>query len=181
LQEFQFVTDVEARDVMNVVCRAMHGPENDFVAFAPMSQLAVFEKLVGFKPHELLFLKTSAAIKYAQNNRIRVHVHGPELDGNMFEIHRDKENGKSLAQFCNDVDVINCVVIGVDVQHFSLCIGNCKWMMAMHEFTEQSDHELRRKVLPKVAKDPFDTVIRYRLSSLPWFKNISINEAKQVR
>jgi hypothetical protein len=180
LQEFQFVSDNEARDLIKVICRAMHGPDTEFLAFAPMPLHIVFEKLIGFKPHELLFTKTSAAIiqKQADSKRVRVRVQGPEMDGSMFEMYCEKERDRTLADVFNGVDVIHCVIIEVDLQYFSVGIGNRKWMMAMHEITNP---ELRSQVLPKVPKDPADTVIRSRLSSLPWFKNISVNEAKQVR
>ena len=180
LQEFQFVSDNEARDLIKVICHAMHGPDTEFLAFAPMPPHIVFEKLIGFKPHELLFRKTSAAIIQgsADSKRIRVRVQGPEMDGNMFEMYCEKGGHKMLADVFNGVDVINSVIIGIDLQYFSISIGNRKWMMAMHEITNP---ELRSQVLPKVPKDPADTVIRSRLSSLPWFKNISVNEAKQVR
>jgi hypothetical protein len=180
LQEFQFVSDNEARDLIKVICRAMHGPDTEFLAFAPMPLHIVFEKLIGFKPHELLFTKTSAAIiqKQADSKRMRVRVQGPEMNGSMHEMDCEKERDRSLADVFNGVDVIHCVITGVDLQYFSVGIGNRKWMMAMHEITNP---ELRSQVLPKVPKDPADTVIRSRLSSLPWFKNISVNEAKQVR
>lgn len=183
LQEFQFVSDNEARDLIKVICRAMHGPDTEFLAFAPMPLHIVFEKLIGFKPHELLFTKTSAAIiqKQADSKRVRVRVQGPEMDGSMFEMYCEKERDRTLADVFNGVDVIHCVIIEVDLQYFSVGIGNRKWMMAMHEINVQPNSELRSQVLPMVPKDPADTVIRSRLSSLPWFKNISINEAKQVR
>jgi hypothetical protein len=183
LQKFQFVSDNERRDLIKVVCRAMHGPDTEFLAFAPMPQHIVFEKLIGFKPHELLFMKTSAAIieKQANRKRIRVKVQGPEMDGSMFEIYCEKARDETLADVFNGVDVIHCVIIGVDLQHFTVIIGNRKWMMAMHEINVQVNPELRSQVPPMVPKDPADTVIRSRLSSLHWFKNISVNEAKQVR
>jgi hypothetical protein len=182
LQEFQFVSDVEARDLIKVVCRAMHGPDTEFLAFAPMPQHIVFEKLIGFKPHELFFMKTSATIrKQADRNRIRVKVQGPEMDGSMFEINCEKARDETLADVFNGVHVIQCVIIGIDLQNYNIRIGNRKWMMAMHEINVQANPELRSHVPPMVPKDPADTVIRSRLSFLHWFKNISINEAKQVR
>jgi hypothetical protein len=184
LQKLQFVSDVEeARDLIKVICRAMHGPDTEFLAFAPMPPHIVFEKLVGLKPRELLFMKTSAAIiqKQTDDQKIRVKVQGPDMDGSMFGRYCEKESGGSLADVFNGVDVIHCVIIEVDLKHLSVCIGNRKWMMAMHEINVQPNSELRSQVLPMVPKDPADTVIRSRLSSLPWFKNISINEAKQVR
>jgi hypothetical protein len=134
LQEFQFVSGVEAQDLIEVICRAMHGPDTEFSAFAPMPQHIVFEKLIGLKPHELLFMKTSAAInqKQADGNKIRVKVQGPVMDGNVFEKWCEKRGG-TLADVFNGVDVINCVISGVDLQYYSLAIGNLKWMMAMHE------------------------------------------------
>ncbi len=174
------MSDNEARDLIKVICRAMHGPDTEFLAFAPMPLHIVFEKLIGFKPHELLFTKTSAAIiqKQADSKRIRVRVQGLEMNGSMLEMYCEKGGHKMLADVVNGVDVINSVIIGIDLQYFSVGIGNRKWMMAMHEITNP---ELQSQVLPKVPKDPADTVIRSRLSSLPWFKNISVNEAKQVR
>jgi hypothetical protein len=181
LQEFQFVSDNEARDLIKVICRAMHGPDTEFLAFAPMPLHIVFEKLIGFKPHELLFTKTSAATiqeKQADSQRVRVRVQGPEMNGSMHKMDCEKERDRSLADVFKGVDVIHCVITGVDLNSFTFDIGNRKWMMAMHEITNP---ELQSQVLPKVPKDPADTVIRSRLSSLPWFKNISVNEAKQVR
>jgi hypothetical protein len=183
------VTDVEARDLIKVICRAMHGPDKEYLAFAPMPLHIVFEKLIGFKPHELLFMKTSAAItqKESDSKRIRVRVQGPDIDGTMFEMYCEKERDRTLAQVFDGVEVIDCVIIEVDLQYFSVGIGNRKWMMAMHEIAKP---QLRSQVLPnlrqplvapKVPKDPADTVVRSRLSSLSWFKNISINDAKQVR
>lgn len=174
------MSDNEARDLIKVICRAMHGPDTEFLAFAPMPLHIVFEKLIGFKPHELLFTKTSAAIiqKQADSKRVRVRVQGPEMDGTIHNMDCEKERARSLADVFKGVDVIHCVITGVDLKSFTFDIGNRKWMMAMHEITNP---ELRSQVLPKVPKDPADTVIRSRLSSLPWFKNISVNEAKQVR
>ena len=125
----------EARVLIQVICRAMHGPDTEFLAFAPMPLHIVFEKLIGFKPHELLFTKTSAAIiqKQTDSKRVRVRVQGPEMDGSMFEMYCEKERDRTLADVFNGVDVIHCVIGGVDVQYFSLKIGNLKWMMAMHE------------------------------------------------
>jgi hypothetical protein len=186
LQELQFVRDDELQVLIKVICSAMH--ENHLQkkrkAFAPMPQHIVFEKLIGLKPRELLFLKTSAAIvpKHTHDGtKIRVKVQGPEMDGNMFAKYCEKEEARSLVDVFNGVDVMHCVIIEVDLQNFSVCIGNRKWMMAMHEINVQPNPELRSQVLSKVPKDPADAVIRSRLSSLPWFKNISVNEAKQVR
>jgi hypothetical protein len=180
LQEFQLSN---ARDLIEVICSAMHGKPTENLAFVPMPQHIVFEKLIGLKPHELLFMKTSAAIirKQADRKRIRVKAQGPEMDGSMFEINCEKARDETLADVFNGVDVIHCVIIGLDLQNYNIKIGNRKWMMAMHEINVQANPELRSHVPPMVPKDPADTVIRSRLSFLPWFKNISINEAKQVR
>jgi hypothetical protein len=190
LQDFQFVTDGEARDVIKVVCRAMHGPDNEVMAFAPMPSHIVFEKLIGFKPQELLFMKTSAAFISNQQDgdKLRVRVQDPEMDGELYQANVEKERHLSLSQVFNGVDVIDCVIIGVNLSFFSLAVGNRRWMMDMHNpiiqsqqsHRQQVEPNLSRLVAPQPAKAPADTVVRPRLCSLPWFKNISVNDAKEV-
>jgi hypothetical protein len=191
LQDFGFVSDSEARNLIRVVCRMMHGPNNEIFAFAPMHLHIVFEHLVGFKPHELLFMKTSAAVipSAADADNIRVRVQDPELDGRLYQANCEKEKHVSLSQVFHGVDVIDCVIVEVDLKFFSLGIGNRRWMMEMHKSSVQTQLQplvtaqpaASRSLVPQqVPKAPADSVVRPRLSSLSWFKNISINEAKAV-
>ncbi len=174
------MADSEARGLIKVVCRTMHGPDNEVSAFAPMPLHIVFEKLIGFKPHELLFMKTSAAINQNQQDghKLRVRVQEPDIHG-LFDLTGcTKEKHKSE-------DVLNCVIIGVDVTSLSVEVGNRRWMMDMHRPSLQAAHQGapspgNRLVAQPQAKAPADSVVRPRLCSLPWFKNISINEAKEV-
>jgi hypothetical protein len=60
-------------------------------------------------------------------------------------------------------------------------------MMDMHKVVAQPEPEPRalttvRHLVPlQPVKAPADSVVRPRLCSLSWFKNISINAAKEVR
>ncbi len=184
------MTDGEARDVIKVVCSAMYGPDNEVIAFAPMPSHIVFEKLIGFKPHELLFMKTSAAFiaKQEGGDKLRVRVQDPEMDGELYQANVEKERHLSLSQVFNGVDVVDCVIIGVNLSFFSLAVGNRRWMMDMHKpiIQSQQPHRMQgdpahsRLIASQPAKAPADTVVRPRLCSLPWFKNISVNDAKEV-
>ncbi len=178
--------------MIKAVCRMMHGPNIELLAFAPMPLHIVFEKLVGFKPHELLFMKTSAAIIQHQQDgdKLRFHVKEPEIHGELCvtNYYERKRHGISLTEMLSGKDVIDCVIIGVDVTLFSLEVGNLRWMMDMHKCNNSVQPALQgaarsgnRLVAQPQAKAPADSVVRPRLCSLPWFKNISINEAKEVR
>ena len=181
------MADSEARGVIKVVCRTMHGPDNEVLAFAPMPLHIVFEKLIGFKPHELLFMKTSAAIIQNQQDgdKLRVRVQEPEIDGELYVANCEKERHMSLTDVLRGKDVMDCVIIGVNMTFFSVGVGNRRWMMEMHRTSLQAAHQGapspgNRLVAQPLAKAPADSVVRPRLCSLPWFKNISINEAKEV-
>ena len=167
----------------------MHGPDNDVFAFAPMPSHIVFEKLIGFKPHEMLFMKTSAAITQREDvgERMRLRVLDPEMDGSIFQANCEKVRQATLMQAFVGVDVFSCVIVEVNLKFFSVGVGNRRWMMDMHKVVAQPDLEPRalttvRHLVPQQpAKAPADSVVRPRLCSLSWFKNISINAAKEVR
>ncbi len=192
LQEFQFVSDGEARELISVVCRMMHSPDYELLAFAPMPLHIVFEKLIGFKPHELLFMKTSAAITQREDggDNLKVRVQDPDVDGSMYQANCEKDRHVSLMQLFNGVDVIDCVIVEVNLKFFSIGVGNRRWMMDMHKAItppKSEPHIVRastvgRALVPQQKpKAPADSVVRPRLCSLSWFRNISINEAKEVR
>jgi hypothetical protein len=185
------VADSEARGVIKVVCRIMHGHDNEVSAFAPMPLHIVFEKLIGFKPHELLFMKTSAKFSAAiiQNqqdgDKLRVRVQEPDIHGELYVANCEKERHLSLTEVLSGKDVMECVIIGVNINLFSVDVGNRRWMMDMHRPSLQAAHQGaprpgNRLVAQPQVKAPADSVVRPRLCSLPWFKNISINEAKEV-
>ena len=167
----------------------MHGPDNEVFAFAPMPSHIVFEKLIGFKPHEMLFMKTSAAIPQRKDidERMRLRVLDPEMDGSMFHVNCEKDRQASLMQAFVGVDVFSCVIVEVNLKFFSVGVGNRRWMMDMHKVVAQPEPEpcalttVRHLVPQQPAKAPADSVVRPRLCSLSWFKNISINAAKEVR
>jgi hypothetical protein len=193
-QKFAFVTSGEARDVIKSVCRMMHSPDYETLAFAPMPPHIVFEKLVKIKPEELLFTKTAAAVNLRteanlEADSLRVHIQEPEMDGRLFAGNFEKERSVSLSQALRGVDVIDCVILEVDLKNFSLEIGNRRWMMNLHQtaqvkppprFAQGRPIPGMNSVEP-TAMAPADKLSRPRLCSLPWFKNISINAAKQVR
>ena len=175
----------------------MRSPDHEFSAFAPMPKHIVFEKLIGFKPQELLFMKTTACVTQKgvviAPNSLRVHVQEPEMDGRLYAENFEKERTVTLAQVLNGVDVIDCVILEVDLQRFSVEIGNRSWMMNMHQISKQP--KLQSEFLPAPGKSilgrnlvdqkqqtaPADSLVRPRLCSLPWFKNMPLNAAKQVR
>ena len=177
--------------MIEAVCRMMHGPNNEILAFAPMPLHIVFEKLVGFKPYELLFMKTSAKFSAAiiQNqqdgDKLRVRVQEPDIHGELHVANCEKERHMSLTEVLSGKDVMDCVIIGVNMTFFSVGVGNRRWMMDMHRPSLQAAHQGaprpgNRLVAQPQVKAPADSVVRPRLCSLPWFKNISINEAKEV-
>jgi hypothetical protein len=189
-QEFPFSADSEAQGLIKAVCRMMHGHNNELLAFAPMPLHIVFEKLVGYKPHELLFMKTSAAIIQNQQDgdKLRFHVQEPMIHGELcLTNYERKRHGISMTKMLSGNDVMDCVIIGVDVTLFSLEVGNLRWMMDMHKCNNSVQPALQgasrsgnRLVAQPQAKAPADSVVRPRLCSLPWFKNISINKAEEV-
>ena len=197
LQSFAFCTYHEAQELIKAICRMMHSPDHEFSAFAPMPKHIVFERLLGFKPQELLFMKTTACVTRTRADpaldSLRVHVQEPEMDGRLFAGNFEKERTATLAQVLNGVDVIDCVILEVDLKHFSVEIGNRRWMMNMYEISKQP--KLQPQFLPAPGKPilgwnlvnqkqhtaPADSLVRPRLCSLPWFKNMTLNAAKQVR
>ena len=173
----------------------MHSPDYESLAFAPMPLHIVFEKLVKFKPEELLFMKTTACVTQKGDtglalDSLRVHVQVPVLDGRLFAGNFEKERHVTLAQALNGVDVVDCVILEVDLKFFSLEIGNRKWMMDLHQTAQVKPPPRFAQGRPILGMNsveltqsmaPADKLSRPRLCSLPWFKNISINAAKQVR
>ena len=185
-QKFAFVTSGEARDVIKSVCRMMHSSDYEYRAFEPMPPHMLFEKLVKIKPEELLFMKTTAAVNLrtkAGRFSLRMNIQEPEMKGRLFL-------GNCLSQAAlRGVDVIDCVILEVDLKNFSLEIGNRRWMMNLHQtaqvkppprFAQGRPIPGMNSVEP-TAMAPADKLSRPRLCSLPWFKNMSINAAKQVR
>ena len=124
---------------------------------------------------------------------LRVHVQEPEMDGRLYAGNFEKERTVTMAQVLNGVDVIDCVILEVDLKNFSVEIGNRRWMMNMHQISKQP--KLQPEFLPAPGKPilgrnlvdqkqqtaPADSLVRPRLCSLPWFKNMPLNAAKQVR
>ena len=183
----------EAQEVINVVCRIMHSSDSEVLAFAPMPSHIVFEKLVGFKPHELLFKKTSMVIvqKCKDDHRRMFHVRleDPEIDGELYQANCEKDRYLTLAEALRGQEVLDCVIIGVNLSHFSVRVGIRSWMMEMHKAIIQPPPQSsiqgggsrsRSLIAPQKVKAPADSVVRPRLCSLSWFKNISLNDAKQA-
>ncbi len=180
---------------MDVICRIMHstGRKVQKPVFTPMPSHIVFEKLVGFKPHELLFKKTSCVIvqKDQKGDKVRVRVQEPEIDGELYQANCEEKCRKmSLTEALRGKEVLDCVIIGVDLTHFFVRVGNRSWMMEMHNAviqpppqpgTQGGASRSRGLIAPQMAKAPADSVVRPRLCSLSWFKNISLNDAKQAR
>jgi hypothetical protein len=169
----------------------MHSPDQELLAFAPMPLHIVFEKLLGFRPQELLFMKTSAAIvqREACGENLKVTVQDPPIDGSMYQANCEKERHVPLEAVFNGIDVIECVIVEVNLKFFSVGVGNRRWMMEMHKAIVppkpdsrlESTLTIKRTLVPEQKpKAPADSVIRPRLCSISWFKNISINEAKEV-
>ena len=189
-QNFAFVSDGEARDVIKSVCRMMHSPDYETLAFLPMSPHIVFEKLVKFKPEELLFKKTTANLiccdKYSG---MRVRIQEPEMDGRLYTVNFETGLNVPLALALYGVDVFDCVILDVDLKNFSLEIGNRPWMLKLHQKEQvkppprfaQGRPILGMNSVEPMAMAPADKLSRPRLCSLPWFKNMGINAAKQVR
>lgn len=186
------MTDGEARELIKVVCRIMHSPDHELSAFAPMPLHIVFEQLLGYKPHDLLFMKTSAAIIQREDGgeNMKLRVQNPDIDGSMYQAYCEKEKHVSMMELFNSVDVFDCVIVEVNMKFFSVGVGNRRWMMDMHKAITPPKPEPRiesasaatRSLVPQQKpKAPADSVARPRLCSLSWFKNISINEAKEVR
>jgi hypothetical protein len=193
LQEFLLGRNKEAGDLIKAIGRAMHQyrGEAPCVAFAPVPLRIVFEKLVGFKPHELLFKKTSMVIvqKDQEGDKVRVRVQEPEIHGELYHANCEKDRNLSLAEALRGQEVLDCVIIGVNLSNFSVEVGNRSWMMEMHKAVIQPPPEpsiqgggsrSRSLIAPQKVKAPADSVVRPRLCSLSWFKNISLNDAKQV-
>lgn len=188
MQDFKFVTYGEAMELLKAICRGMHGPDIEFSGFSLMPSHVIFEKLVGFKPHELLFMKTSAAIdrRAGGGESLKLRVQDPPIDGSIFYANCEKERHVSVKQAFYGVDVFNCVIVEVDVKNFSVGVGNRRWMMNMHMVIAQPSPKPRalttvRHLVPQQPANALhDSVVRRRFNSLSWFKNISVNEAKEV-
>ena len=188
------MSDGEARHLIASVCRMMHSPDYETLAFAPMPPHIVFEKLVKIKPEELLFTKTTAAVNSRteanlEADSLRVLVQEPVMTGRLFAGNFEKERSVSLSQALRGVDVFDCVILEVDLKNFSLEIGNRRWMMNLHQTAQAKPPPRFAQGRPipgmnsvePTAMAPADKLSRPRLCSLPWFKNMSINAAKQVR
>ncbi len=190
-QNFAFVSHGEPRHLITSICRMMHSPDYETLAFLPMPPHILFEKLVKIKPEELLFTKTTAAVRRTKASRFSLLacVQEPVMRGRLFAGNFEKERSVSLSQALHGVDVIDCVILDVDLKNFSLEIGNRRWMMNLHQ-TEQDKPPPRfaqgrpipgMNAVEPMALAPADKISRPRLCSLTWFKNMSINAAKQVR
>ncbi len=147
--------------------------------------------MTGFKPHELLFKKTSSVIaqKDQEGDKIRVRVQEPEIDGELYQANCEKDRSLTVSEAFRGQEVFDCVIIGVNLAYFSVNVGNRSWMMNMHNAVIQPPPQpgiqggaarSRGLIAPQKAKAPADSVVRPRLCSLSWFKNISLNDAKQV-
>ncbi len=119
-----------------------------------------------------------------------VRVQEPEIDGELYQADCEKGSRMSLTEALRGQEVLDCVIIGVNLTSFSVRVGIRSWMMQMHNAviqpppqpgTQGGGSRSRGLIAAQKAKAPADSVVRPRLCSLSWFKNISLNDAKQVR